>query len=225
MELLQRLRRVTLGHIEELLAGFEDPEVVIPQLVREMEDQVRLARELEVQALADEKMAQKDCAELRERLSRLGSGAEAALQKGEEGTARQALDVQVEAEQALLRKDEALKRAQGRVEQTRSARQQRQAQLDELRSKKGELVARARMMRLQNKGLKAVAGASASSVGIVDTFGQMETKIRQGEAEADSRQDLAQPQEAPLEQRLERLQRDAEVEKRLAAMKAKLGQA
>jgi phage shock protein A len=62
-------------------------------------------------------------------------------------------------------------------------------------------------------------------VGIVDTFGQMETKIRQGEAEADSRQDLAQPQEAPLEQRLERLQRDAEVEKRLAAMKAKLGQA
>jgi phage shock protein A len=225
MELLQRLKRVTLGHIEELLAGFEDPEVVVPQLVREMEEQVRLAHELEVQALADEKLAQKDCAELRERLLRLGSGAETALREGEEATARQALDVQVEAEQGLLRKDEALKRAQNRVEEARAARQQRQAQLDELRFKKSELIARARTIRLQNQGLKAVAGTTTSSARIVESFGQMEAKVRQGEAEADSRRELARPQEAPLEQRLERLQRDVEVEKRLAALKAKLGQA
>lgn len=223
MELLQRLKRITLGNIEELLATFEDPEIVIPQLVREMENQVRLARDVEIQALADKKVAERECAELRLRLSRLGAGAETALTKGEEHTAREVLGLQLEVEQKLTRKQETLRRAEEAVEQARATRQQRQAQLLELRSRKGELVGRARRARQQTKGMRAVDGEGSASTGILDALEQAEAKIREGEAETDSRHEIAaREEEASLEARLQGLEDQAEVDKRLAVLKARL---
>jgi len=220
MELLRRLKRVTQGHIEERLATFEDPEVIIPQLVREMEEQVRLAREAEVQTLADRKLVEKECVDLRARLSRLEQGAQAALRRDEQEMARGALAAQLETEGALVARQAALARVEERVTQAHATRQRRQAELDEIRTKKVELVARARTTRLQARGARAADGAGRSSSGILDTLGAMESKVRAGEADLDSRNEVA-GQERNLDRHLEGLEREAEIERRLEALKAR----
>ena len=55
MGLISRIRRITVSRIENFLNTVEDPEVLFPQLVREMEDQVRAAISAETKALAAQK--------------------------------------------------------------------------------------------------------------------------------------------------------------------------
>ena len=52
MGLISRIRRITVSRIENFLNTVENPEVLFPQLVREMEDQVRAAISAETKALA-----------------------------------------------------------------------------------------------------------------------------------------------------------------------------
>jgi len=47
MSIMARLKRVTVGRMEAFLTSVENPETVFPQLVREMEEQVRLATDAE----------------------------------------------------------------------------------------------------------------------------------------------------------------------------------
>ena len=71
MGLINRIRRITLSRIENFLNTVEDPEVLFPQLVREMEDQVRAAVSAETKALAACKSAARDTDRIRRKLDRM----------------------------------------------------------------------------------------------------------------------------------------------------------
>ena len=224
MGLISRIRRLTVSRIENFLNTVEDPEVLFPQLVREMEDQVRAAISAETKALASQKAAERDSAQIRQKLERLTRGAEIAVEKGEDETARDAVKAQIALESDLKIQDDAVSRAERAYQDARSARMQIEEQLEELRTKKNEILTRARIASTQKKIEKTVSGRASSANSILDAVVRLESKVEEAEAELDIRRSMDTGGATPsLERRLDELEQNDEIEKRLAALKKKIG--
>jgi len=224
MGLISRIRRITVSRIENFLNTVEDPEVLFPQLVREMEDQVRAAVSAETKALASCKAAERDADRIRQKLERMARGAEIAVEKGENETARDAVKAQITFESELSVQEEAVSRAQGAYEDARNARLQIEEQLKELRTRKNEILTRARIASAQNKIEKTVAGRNLSANSILDAVVRLESKVEEAEAELEIRRSMDTGGTSPsLDRRLEELEQNDEIERRLAELKKKVG--
>ena len=223
MGLIQRIRRLTVARIENFLNTVEDPEVIFPQLVREMEDQVRAAVSAESKALAALKATERDAGSIRQKLNRMIRGAEIAVEKGDNETARNAVKAQIALESDLRVQDDAVTRARRAHEDARAARLQIEEQLEELRTKKNEILARARVAKTQQKIEKTVSGRSSSTASILDSVMRLESKVEEAEAELEIRRGMDKGGVTPsLERRLDELERDSEIEKRLAELKKRI---
>jgi phage shock protein A len=224
MGLISRIRRITVSRIENFLNTVEDPEVLFPQLVREMEDQVRAAISAETKALAAQKAAERDFERSRQKLDRLARGAEIAVEKGENETARDAIRAQITLESELKFQEDAISRAQRAYEDARDARMQIEKQLEELRTKKNEILTRARIASTQKKIEKTVSGRASSANSILDAVVRLESKVEEAEAELEIRRSMDTGGATPsLERRLDELEQNDEIEKRLAELKKKIG--
>ncbi len=225
MSMIGRLRRVTVGRLEAFLSSVEDPDVVLPQLLREMEEQIRAATDAEARAMAAVKAAERSSDQAREKLARLAGGAETALGLGDEAMAREAVEAQVHLEAEAGRREDAVAAARAVRDEAHDARVQLQAQLDEIRSKKDELLTRSRVVRSQEKVQRTVQGPAASSGSILDAVARMESHLEEKEAALAVRKDLATGAAAgvsSLEQRLDKLAVRQEVDRRLAALREKI---
>jgi phage shock protein A len=223
MGLIHRIRRLTVARIENFLNTVEDPEVIFPQLVREMEDQVRAAISGEAKALAACKAAERDAGNGRQKLDRMIRGAEIAVEKDDNKTARDAVKAQIALESDLKIQDDAVARAGRAYEDAKSARIQIEGQLNELRNKKNEIITRARVAKAQKKIEKTISGRASSTGSILDAVVRMEGKVEEAEAELEIRRGMDKDGVTPsLEQRLDELERDSEVEKRLAELKKRI---
>ena len=223
MGLIQRIRRLTVARIENFLNTVEDPEVIFPQLVREMEDQVRAAVSAESKALAALKATERDAGNIRQKLNRMIRGAEIAVEKGDNETARNAVKAQIALESDLKVQDDAVVRSRRAHEDARAARLQIEEQLEELRTKKNEILARARVAKTQQKIEKTVSGRTSSAASILDAVMRLENKVEEAEAELEIRRGMDKGGVAPsLERRLDELERDSEIEKRLAELKKRI---
>ncbi len=226
MGLLQRLKRLTIGRIESFLTTVEDPELVFPQLLAEMEDQVRAAADAEAKAMAAVKAAERDTGKVKTSLERVGSGAEMAMGQGDEDTAREAVTTQIKLEADLAQKEAACAAMQGAYADAKAAREQIQSQLDELRSKKDEILTRARVAKSRQKIEKTVHGQASSADSILDAVAKLEANVEEAEADLEVRQQLDGGTGSPsLERKLDDLEKNAELEKRLAQLKSKVGTA
>jgi len=220
MGLISRLRRVTSARVEQFLDSVEDPELMIPQLLAEMEDQVRAATNAEAKALGAVKNSQKKIDELKGRVARLSKGAELAVQHGEEDTAREALAAQLVAEGDMKRSEDMLVQAQASLTEATDARKQVQQSLEELRLKKDEILTRARLSKTQEKIQKTVSGPSQTSGSILDTVSRMENKVQEKESEIQVRREMNTGGSKPsLDKKLRDLESKSEVELRLEAIR------
>ena len=224
MGLIARLKRLTTSRIEVFLSTVEDPETIFPQLVKEMEGQVRAAVDAESKAMASVKGAEREVGQVKERLERMQKGAQLAMDKDDEATAREAVSAQIGLEGELVRKEDALARARTSLDDARSARKQIQDQLQELRDKKEEIVTRARIAKTQKKVEKTVTGPVASAESILDSVSQLESRVEETEAELDVQRDMSTSAGgSSLEKKLKDLETSSDVDDRLAALKKKAG--
>jgi phage shock protein A len=225
MGFIKRIQRLTVSRIESFLSTAEDPEILFPQLVKEMEGQVRSATEAEAKAMASVKGAERDLKQANDKLERMKQGAQLALDKGDEDTAREAIAAQMNIEQEVERKTENLARAESAHADARNARKQIQQQLDEVRAKKEEILARARVAKTQKKVQQTVHGPVTSAKSILDAVAQMEAKVDETEAQLEVQREISSSGGGgpSLEKRLKDLEKTAGVEERLAALKKKVG--
>jgi phage shock protein A len=223
MGLINRIRRLTVARIENFLNTIEDPEILFPQLVREMEDQVRAAISAEAKAVAASREAERNADAVRKKLDRMMRCAEIAVDKGDIGTAREAVKEQIALESDLKLQSDAVSRGQRACNDARAVRIQIEQQLDELRAKKNEILTRARVAASQRKIEKTVRGPANSSASILDAVVRLEGKIEAAEAELEIRRGTGRGSAATsIEGRLGELEHDSEVEKRLAEMKRRI---
>lgn len=225
MGLFTRLHRVTVGRIEAFLSRFEDPELVFPVLVKEMEEQLNAAAEAEAKASATVKHAEREVQKHKETIDKYGDGALLALQQGDEETARQSLDAQIQAERASDFSQKNLEIAQQSLERAKLSRKRIQEQLRELRTKKDEILTRARVAKVQKKIQSTVSGTVGSGDSILDAVARLEAQLEETEAEIEIQASFTGEgtASASLEKRLQELSNEVEINKRLAELKEKAG--
>lgn len=226
MGLFRRLHRITVGRIEAFLARVEDPEVVFPVLVKEMEEQLGAATEAEAKATAAVKHSQRDARNQAEKIEKYRQGAQLSLQKGDEATARQSVEAQIEAEKAAATIQSNVDCATDSLDHARAARKRIQQQLEELQSKKDEILTRARVAKAQKKIQRTVSGSAGSTESILDAVARLEASIEETEAELEIQASLTGEGTASpsLERRLNELGHEAEIERRLAELRKQVSQ-
>ena len=214
MKLTERLKRIASARLCDFVDSAEDPGEVLPRLVKEMRDLMRVSGEGEAKARAAARSARRKHDEVVGRIARLERGALMALEKGEEDLAREAVRKQVSLEKELEKREAEVARAEKALDDLMNARLLVSSQFEKLKAREKDIVSRGRAAAEQKRSFKNHASASS----ILDEAVRMERKLDMHEAEVDGSIERSKMAELSVEERLRRLEKDAEIDKRLAVI-------
>jgi phage shock protein A len=218
MGILDRMSSLFKSNVNAAIDKVSDPGKQVEQLILEMEEQERLARGETVTAKATQKRAATRITELEKEVRRWTERAEAALNAGDEGLARSALERREAIEADLLEARREHKEAAQYAEELEAALAKLGARVREYRMKKGTIKAKASMGKRHT--------TVDSSTDAFDDFQRMSDKVEDGEAAVEAEAALADlsttEKDAEVEQKFKKLAAHSSVDDRLAALKKKL---
>lgn len=179
MGIFDRMGRVISSNFNALLDKAEDPKKSIELTLEEMSEQIRAARQEVVRSVAAEKQLRGKVSELDAEVDRWTKRAELAVRHGDDELAREAL---LQKRRATGERDraEALRAEQrGQALEMKSELERMEQKLEELRARKGTLIARAEQAKAGG-GVEAL-GAKPGA-GAFQEFRRMEAQIEGVEA-------------------------------------------
>ena len=231
--ILGRVGQLLRANINSMLDGAEDPEKMLDQLVRDFTNNMSDAQDAVAQTIGNLRMVQDDCKEAQDAAVDWGSKAAAASKKADElraagntsdadrfdSLAKLALGREISFEAQVKTFQTQIDQQSVTVDQLKDGLQKMTVRRDELVQKRDELVARAKMAKAQTQ-----VQTTLKNVSIMDPtseLSQYEDKIRHQEAMA---RGMAEVNANSIDEQFASLQGDedkAEVDARLAALKAK----
>ena len=231
--ILGRVGQLLRANINSMLDGAEDPEKMLDQLVRDFTNNMSDAQDAVAQTIGNLRMVQDDCKEAQDAAVDWGSKAAAASKKADElraagntsdadrfdSLAKLALGREISFEAQVKTFQTQIDQQSALVDQLKDGLQKMTVRRDELVQKRDELVARAKMAKAQTQ-----VQTTLKNVSIMDPtseLSQYEDKIRHQEAMA---RGMAEVNANSIDEQFASLQGDedkAEVDARLAALKAK----
>ncbi len=180
MGIFDRMGKVISSNVNSLLDKAEDDKKLVELNLEEMGEQLKSGKQDVISAIAAEKQLKKKVDELNSEVEKWDKRAELALKSGDEALAREALKqkkrTQAESEQA----DKARADQRDIALKMKSELDRMEEKLEELKMRKGTIVARAEQARRGSTtdSLGSKGGSSAFS-----NFKDMEEKIEGREAE------------------------------------------
>jgi phage shock protein A len=219
--LISRLKRITVSRINAFLETVDEPEVVFPKLVREMQRAIEDAVNAENKATAALKANQRRLDESMGRSMRLGKGAEMALRQGDEALACEALAEQIKADNAVDRQRIALSQSEAALLQAHEGRLHLQIQFEELIRRKKEIISRARSARTLTAAYERTGNIRKAGTAILEEVSRMQHPDDDGGSLPETRGNWNAGLDRSLEGRLRALEREAEIERRLASIKSR----
>ena len=222
MGIFNRISDIVAANLNDLIEGYEDPEKMLRQAVREMEEAIRMAKPDVVRAMANEKTIAKEFTLNERKANEWAERAATAAQCGDEALARKALIRKREYEKVAAALGDQVEVSRESSQILRRQFEAMQAKLKDAERRLGTLVARQRAANIRAK----MAQSHASTVpemnrDAFDKFNRLTRRVEMAEAEADAMTDLAQ-NEKSLESTYETmaaLDEDAEIEAELAKLK------
>ncbi|MFB7588176.1 PspA/IM30 family protein [Streptomyces sp. NPDC056169] len=229
---LGRVTQLAKANINALLDQAEDPQKMLDQLIRDYSSNISEAEEAVAATIGNLRLMEQDHQEDVDAAKEWGGKALAASRKADElraggqaaeadrfdNLAKVALGRQLQSEKEARTAEPTIASQTEVVDKLRTGLDQMKAKLGELRAKRDELVARAKSAQAQNRMMDAVKG-----IDVLDPTSELsrfEDKVRREEAKAMGKQELAASSlDAQFEQ-LDALGDSAEIEARLAALKA-----
>lgn len=217
MSLFKRVSDNIRANLNSLLDKAEDPEKMLDQYLRDMEEDIAEAEVAVAKQLA---VAWKFKAQLDDAVAlveKREAQAMEALTNNREDLARRALEDKKINKAKTEEFRQQYEHSSAMAEQLRSELKEMKNEYEKLRVKRDTLVARAQAAKAQQEIYGAVSGLGKDSTR--RNFDRMEDKVLRMEAEAKVAGDL---KEKDLDRELESLGKDAEIEKELAALKERL---
>jgi phage shock protein A len=217
MGILSRISRLVSSNVNSAIDKMSDPGKEIDQLVIDMEQQLKKARQEVHGALAVEKRQRNRAEELAKSSQEWQERAERALRAGDENLAREALkrkgEIDLEGQEATRGLSDSIAYADNLT----LALKQLEARIGEVKLRKETLKSKARASRGRNP-----LGSSA-----LDEFDRLNGKVDAVEAEAELDDELAKLKHEDVasrevERKLNALGQNKDIDDRLAALKAKL---
>lgn len=233
MNIFQRISKLLTANINHLLDTAEDPEVMVKQLIRDMEESIIELRRETVKAIASQKQLEKQIEMRKDQSQELEGKAALALEKNDEEFARQMLTKKLDAEASVRQMEAELAKAQQLAAQMKNDLVKLEDQVQIARRKKEELIrrkisaeAQMRTHQTLKKSQDALAALSGSISDVNENINAIESykdKILQMEAEAEATEELLKmDQSKNKELELENFAKQKVVDDELARLKKKL---
>jgi len=218
MGLLERVSTLIRANLNDLVDRAEDPEKLIKQVILDMENQFLQVKTQLAVSIADQHMLEKKFHENEDTARDWMRKAEVAVDKLHDDLARAALDRFQTSQRLAQSYREQVDDQKAQVENLKGALGKLELKLDEAKSKRDLLLARHRRSLSLGKAAQAqtMLGDNSKSA----TFERLKDRVNHTEAVATAEVDLLTDD---MGERLTRLDRDAEVDRLLAELKARRG--
>jgi phage shock protein A len=216
MGLLERVSTLIRANLNDVIDRAEDPEKMIKQVILDMENQYLQVKTQVAVSIADQHILEKKLREQEDGGKDWMRKAEVAVDKGQDDLARAALDRFQTAQRLAQSFQEQVNDQKAQVETLKNALMKLEQKLDEAKSKREVLLARHRRSIALDKAAKAQAALGDNSKSA--SFDRLKDRVNQTEATASAEVELIQDDAA---ERLNRLDRDAEVERLLTELKTR----
>ena len=218
MGLLERVSTLIRANLNDLVDRAEDPEKLIKQVILDMENQFLQVKTQLAVSIADQHMLEKKMHENEDTARDWMRKAEVAVDKLHDDLARAALDRFQTSQRLAQSYREQVDDQKAQVESLKGALIKLELKLDEAKSKRDLLLARHRRSLSLGKAAQAqtMLGDNSKSA----TFERLKDRVHHSEAVATAEVDLLTDD---MGERLTRLDRDAEVDRLLAELKARRG--
>ena len=227
-----RISTLVRANINSLIDSAEDPQKMLDQLVRDFTNNIADAESAIAETIGNLRLLERDHQEDVQAAAEWGNKALAASRKADEmrasgntadadkfdNLAKVALGKQIASENEAKAVEPTIASQTTVVEQLKSGLDGMRAKLSELTAKRDELVARAKSAAAQSQVIDAV-----KSIDLLDPTSEIsrfEDKIRREEAKVLGQQEIAASTLDAQFESLDDLDKQAEVDARLAALKA-----
>lgn len=226
-----RIAQLARANINALIDSAEDPEKMLDQMIRDYTDNISEAEEAVAQTIGNLRLMEADQREADEAAAEWGAKAAAAAAKATslaasnpeesarfDNLARVALERQITFERQSKDMAPTIAQQTEVTEKLKGGLTAMRAKLEQLRSKRDELVARAKMADAQTQVHDAIRSVDLNDP--TSELSRFEDKIRREEARVKGQAELAASSLDAQFEGLDDLAADAEVEARLAQLKS-----
>jgi phage shock protein A len=224
MGLFQRISDIISANLNEMTEGFEDPELMLKQAIREMEQSIADATQETAKVLANEKLLARELSTNRKQADEWHHKAEQAVDAGDDALARKALARKQEHQKLVTALDDQLEAAQDASRTLKHQLEGMQAKLAEAKRNLSTLSARKRAADFKKKVHTAATDLELglTSDDAFAKFDRLREKVERAEAEADALAEL-RGGSAAIDKEVEELKTSAddEIDDELAALKKK----
>lgn len=223
MGIFSRISDIISANLNDMVEGFEDPEKMLRQAVREMQDTIDQAMRSTAKNMASAKMVQKELEKNRTESNVWTSRAEKAVADGNDDLARKAIARKQEHEKLAAALEDQLATSQQTTQKLRRQLEAMRAKLSEAKRRLATLTARKHVADLRSKVNKMSDSVSPNTSAFAK-FEHMREKVEMAEAEADAIRELGGEAIAEVDMSLESDidTTDAAVEAELVGLKKKI---
>ena len=216
MAVLERVATLVRANLNDLIDRAEDPEKMLKQVILDMENQLLQVKTQVAISMADQHMLEKKQKEQEDKAAEWMRKAELAVDKGQDDLARAALE----------RYQSFTVLATGYAQQVSDQRLQvdtlRNA-LSKLEQKLAEARAKSDLLLAQHRRARALGKASEAQLAIGDrsnvaNFDRLRQKVLHSEAVSQAKSELVSDD---VDRRFEAMEKENEVDRLLAALKAR----
>ena len=216
MALLERVSTLVRANLNDLVDKAEDPEKMIKQVILDMQNQLLQVKTQVAISIADQHVLGKRRQENEENEKQWRRRAELAVDKGDDGLARAALERAMSYQATTASFQQQVDDQKTQVENLKSALMKLQQKLAEAESKSDMLIAQHRRSRALGKATDAglAMGEDSNSA----AFDRMKNKVHHSEATAQARSELLSND---VEDRFASLEKQVEIDRLLEELKSK----
>ncbi len=218
MGILERTSQILRANINDLLNRAEDPEKMLNQILRDMEDALRQGQSQVADQIAQEKMIQHDLDTAKQSADEWGKKAELAVTKNRDDLAREALHRQSDYAAQVDIYQKQLDAQHQAVEKLKADLDALQSKYEDARRNKDSLIARAKATEAKKQ--MSAAAAKISSVDYSSDLAHMQRRIEEEEARAEANDEL---KKESVDDQFKSLGDNDAVEDKLAELKKKMG--
>lgn len=218
MGILDRMSQILRANLNDLLNRAEDPEKMLNQILRDMEDAIKQGQSQVAEQIAQEKLIQADLDEAKREAAEWSKKAELAVSKDRDDLAREALRRVNDYNQHIELYQKQLDVQRAAVQKLKADLEALQSKYEDARRNKEMLITRAKRAAAQKQ--ISTASAKISSVDYSSELSRMERRIQEEEARVAAANEM---QATSVDEQFKQLGEDDSVDQQLAELKKKLG--
>ena len=209
MGILTRIFNLFRATTSDLLDKAEDPEKMIKQMISDLEDQKKKAKEQMTEALALQKRVERDTGKEHKEAEKWEQKAILAVQNDKDDLAKEALTRKKEHLRRALDFEKQLEMHRNNADSLKESYQIMEDKIDEIKRKQGILSVKQKQAEAQEKIYKTIEDLGDTS-GVMDTIERAEEKVENLQARAEAYQEISmESDQESLEKKFKELEHES----------------